>query len=139
MAEYPGALHVSQVKVRFYDVDLSSTVFFCNHLKWLDSIALVEFLKEKNIGWKQLEEEYQVDMVLANVSFNYREPIFLDEDIDVVITEVKLGNKSLRLSGALHNHQNGRTVADGVLTYVFIDKKTLKSVPIPESIRKKIL
>ncbi len=139
MVAYPNAFHVSQVKARFYHMDLSGSVFFCNHLKWLDSIAFVEFLKEKDINWKQMQEEYGVDMALTNISFNYRAPIFLDDVVDVVINDVKLGNKSFRLSGSLYNHQNGQIVADGFMTYVFVNKKTQKSVSIPEGIKQKLL
>ncbi len=140
MSNYPDALYVSQEVARFYDMDfMAGTVFFSKHLEWLDSVAFVEYLKKKDIDWKQMQDNYGVAMALANISFNYRAPAFLDDTVDIVINGLKLGSKSLSISGALYNQRNGQVVADGTMTYVFIDKNTLKSVVIPEGIREKLL
>lgn len=136
--ENNNALHTSQVKVRFYDTDLSSFVFFTNHQKWFDSIALVEFLSERGINWNELNKE-GLEITLVNISFNYKSPITVDDVVDISIEKVKVRNKSFQLCGSIYKHNTKELVASGKAVYVLIDTKTHQAIHIPDDLRKKIL
>jgi Predicted thioesterase len=131
------ALHISQVKARFYDTDLSSFVFFTNYQKWFDSIALIEFLHERGIDWKKLHQE-GIDMTLATITFDYKAPLTVDDVVDITIEEIKMGNKSVQLAGSIYKHDTGALVASGRAVYVFVDIKTHQTIPIPDKIRQKL-
>ena len=128
-------LHTSQLTVRFFDLDLSANVFFINHMKWFDSIAADEFLRSRGVLWDQLFQE-QIDVAIANVNFDYKQPLFLNDLVDICVEEVILGNKSMQLCGSLYNHKSGELIATGKVVYVFVHAKNRQPVGMPEHVRK---
>lgn len=131
------ALHTSQKTVRFYDLDLSTTVFFINHIKWLDSIAGDEFLRSRGFAWEELFEK-KIDVAIANVDFSYKYPLFLNDQVDICIEEVILGNKSMQLCGSLYKHGSGELVATGKIVYVFVHAETRQPQAIPQEMRDQL-
>ncbi len=131
------ALHGSQLKVRFFDLDLSSTVFFVNYMKWFDSIAAEEFLQKKGVSWEQLFQN-KVDVAIANVNFDFKSPLFLNDLVDICVEDVILGQKSMQLIGSLYNHENGNLVATGKIVYVFVHGKTRQPIIIPDQVKEKL-
>lgn len=123
------------VKIRYYDTDLSRAVFFTNYIKWFDSIALPEFTDVLGIDWRTFLEE-DVDAVVAHVAFDYKAPCYLDDVVDIHITDVEMGRSSMTIYGALYKEKT--LIAEGKLVYVFIDFSTRKSSPIPEFFKDKI-
>ncbi len=130
-------LHTSQVRVRFYDTDLSTTTFFTNHIKWFDSIAIIDFLRSRGVVWSELLEN-NVDVAVATVSFDYMTPIFLDDLLDVTVEGVKIGNKSIRFNGGIYKQDTGEPVGRGSVVYVFVDKNARSAVPVPDNVRQKL-
>ncbi len=123
-------LHKSQVRVRIYDVDATGTVFFTCHQHWFDGIAVVDFLKERDIDW--------MSIVVANISFNYKHPLYLDELVDITIDNVETGNKSFKITCTLYINETGKVAAEGSAVYVYIDKDKREAVPIPQEVRDKL-
>lgn len=130
-------LHASRLKVRFFDLDLSATVFFVNHIKWFDSIAGDDYFRSRGISWEQLFEN-QIDMAIANVNFDYKYPLSLNDLVDICIEEIVLGNKSMQAFGSLYKHGSGELAARGKIVYVFVDAKTRQPLPIPQEVREKL-
>ncbi len=122
------------VKVRYYDTDLSRAVFFTNYIKWFDSIALPEFTDALGIDWQSFLEQ-NVDAVVANVAFDYKAPCYLDDVVNIHITDVDLGRSSMTIYGALFKEET--LIAEGKLVYVFVDFSTRKSAPIPVIFKEK--
>ncbi len=131
------ALHTSRKQVRFYDLDMSTTVFFTNYLKWFDSIAADEFLRARGIGWEKIYQD-NVDVAIANTNFDYKKSLFINDVVDICIEKVILGNKSMQLCGSLYKHDNGELVATGKIVYVFVDVSSRKPVEVPEQVREKL-
>lgn len=123
------------VKIRYYDTDLSRAVYFTNYIKWFDSIALPEFTEALGIDWRTFLEE-NVDAVIAHASFDYKAQCFLDDVVNIHITDIELGRSSMTIHGALFKEEV--LIAKGKLVYVFIDFSTRKTLPIPEPFKNKI-
>jgi len=132
MSDY---LHCSTYKVRCYDTDYSGTVFFPNALKWIDSIAFTDYLENRGVKWNEVMELNR-DAVVAHVSIDYENPMFLDDLLDITIEKIEVGHKSLRIYGSLYKHDGGDVIARCKIVYVFVDLKTRKSVEVPEKIRQ---
>lgn len=122
-------LHKTQVRVRIYDVDATGTVFFTCHQQWFDGIALVDFLKKKEIDW--------MSIVLVNISFDYKYPVYLDDLLDITIEDIEVGNKSFKVHTVIYN-QNGKVAATGNAVYVYIDKNSREAVAIPHETKEKL-
>lgn len=95
----PDPLFATCYKVRFYDTDLSTTAFFSNYPKWLDSIAVIDYLAHKGIDWQELLKR-NIDVAIAHISFDFLAPLFLNDDVEMAVEKVQLGNKSIRISGS---------------------------------------
>ncbi len=122
------------VKVRYYDTDLSRAVFFTNYIKWFDSIALPELTDALGIDWRSFLEK-NVDAVVAHVAFDYKAPCYIDDVIDLHITDMDLGRSSMTIYGSML--KAGVLIAEGKLVYVFVDFSTRKPSPIPEKFMNK--
>ncbi len=128
--EQAEPLFTSRVRVRIYDVDATGTVFFTCHQHWFDGVAVVDFLKERDIDW--------MSIVVAGISFNYKHPLFLDDLVDITIDEVEMGNKSFKITCTLYIHETGKVAAEGNAVYVYIDKDSRSAIPIPQEVRDKL-
>lgn len=123
------------VKVRYYDTDLSGAVYFTNYIKWFDSIALPELTDALGIDWRTFLEE-NIDAVIAHVAFDYKAQCFLDDVVNIHITDIEMGRSSMTVYGALFKEEI--LIAEGKLVYVFIDFSTRKSIPIPSLFKNKV-
>lgn len=123
------------VTVYFYDVDMTRTAFFTNHLKWIDSVAFPEYCRKSGIKWNHLIEN-NVDLAIAHLSIDYKNPIFMDDIIMVCITDVQLGRTSMTVYGSLYREQT--LIAEGKIVYTFVDMNTRQSIPVPELVREKV-
>lgn len=126
----PRSLFSVKYKVRYYDVDISRTVFFANYAKWLDSIAFAEYTEHINIDWKKMIIEDNIDMAIAHIRFNYKTPLVLDDLVEIHITSVELGNSSMTLSGTFF--RGDTLVAEGTIVYSYVDYKLRRPIPVPE-------
>lgn len=124
------------VKIRYYDTDLSRAVYFTNYIKWFDSIALPDFTETLGIDWRTFLKE-NVDAVIAHAAFDYKAQCFLDEVVDINITDIDLGRSSMTIYGALY--KDNTLIAEGKLVYVFIDFSTRRTQPIPEPFKSRII
>lgn len=122
------------VKIRYYDTDLSRAVFFTNYIKWFDSIALPEFTDALGIDWRSFLEK-NVDAVVVHVDFDYKAPCYIDDVVDINITDLDLGRTSMTIHGALYKEET--LIAAGKLVYVFVDFSTREPSPMPEPFKKK--
>lgn len=130
-------LSTSHYRVRFFDLDLSTTVFFINHIKWLDSIAGDDFFQSRGISWSELFGK-KIDMAIANVNFDYKSPLFINDLVDIRVEEVVIGNKSMQMCGSLYRHETDDLVATGKIVYVFVDAESRRPLPVPQEVRDKI-
>jgi acyl-CoA thioester hydrolase len=73
-------------------------------------------------------------LVMANVNIDFIREIFLDEDVEIRTEVAKIGRASLSLVQDVY--QCGKLCARGKPTFVYLDAKTRKSIPIPPSIRR---
>ena len=123
------------VRVRFYDVDLTGTVFFTNHLKWFDAVAFPEFCKKAGMDWPSLVQQ-GIDVAMVHLSFDYKAPLFLDDVIQVSLTGISLGQSSMEINGAIHREDT--LIGTGRIIYAFVDFNSRKSIPVPQAVREKV-
>jgi acyl-CoA thioester hydrolase len=72
-----------------------------------------------------------VDMVVAEARVRYVASLGFDDEIDLVVRSVRLGNTSMTSELAIE--RAGETVVEGELRHVFVADGT--SAPIPDTVR----
>jgi acyl-CoA thioester hydrolase len=77
-------------------------------------------------------------VVVADIACHYHSEAFFRETLRLGVRVARLGNSSLELEYCLIAEEKNRLVATGRGTIVLLDKKTRRSVPIPEKARESI-
>lgn len=97
----------------------------CNYFDYGRSQYFEKVFGEK-IDWTTM------DMVLAHISLDFKNPIKIHDDIVCETAVYHLGNKSFQMIQQLRSQKDGqiKTICESVL--VGFDRETEKSIPIKE-------
>jgi len=123
------------IKVRGYHLDVYQHV---NNARYL------EFLEEAR--WQWLEDvdafhwlmEKQLAFVVVNININYRRPAVLGDVLNIESEVAQLSGKSGVIAQRVLLASDNSVVADAALTFVCIDLRTQKAVPIEGELRERL-
>ena len=106
-------------RVRYAETDKMGIVYHANYLVWLE-IGRTELLRQRGFVYRELEEQYDCHIVVANVSCTYRAPARYDD-----LITVRTGVKSVRSRVVIFDyevfHEDGRRLATAETTHVVTD------------------
>jgi acyl-CoA thioester hydrolase len=120
------------IRVRYQECDAQGVVYFARYPEYYD-LALTELWREM-LGSYQAMVEAGTDLVVAQMSIEYRSPARFDDLIDVELTVDRLGETSMLSSYAIV--RDGERLVEGAFRHVFIDPPTKAKKPIPAEIRE---
>lgn len=116
-------------QVRFRDTDALGHVNNAVYLSWMElgRMAFTDAILPE-IDWTK------VGFILAHVSIDYMEPVFLGDKVKVYMKAGKIGGKSVVLECLITktDKKGERPAAKGNNIIVAFDYATNKSLPIPE-------
>jgi thioesterase-3 len=123
------------IKVRGYHLDVYQHV---NNARYL------EFLEEAR--WQWLEDvdafhwlmEQQLAFVVVNININYRRPAVLGDVLNIESEVSQLGGKSGVIAQRVLLASDNSVVADAALTFVCIDLRTQKAVPLDGELHQRL-
>ncbi|KAJ9433979.1 thioesterase-3 [Candidatus Pantoea symbiotica] len=123
------------IKVRGYHLDVYQHV---NNARYL------EFLEEAR--WQWLEDvdafhwliEQQLAFVVVNININYRRPAVLGDVLNIESEVSQLGGKSGVIAQRVLLASDNSVVADAALTFVCIDLRTQKAVPLEGELHQRL-
>lgn len=124
------------IKVRGYHLDVYQHV---NNARYL------EFLEEAR--WQWLEEvdafhwlmQQQLAFVVVNININYRRPAVLGDVLQIESEVSQLNSKSgIIAQRVLLDSDQTVVVADALLTFVCIELRTQKAVPLEGELRERL-
>jgi acyl-CoA thioester hydrolase len=117
-----------EAQVRFRDTDALGHVNNAVYLSWMElgRMAFTDAVLPE-IDWTK------TGFILAHVSIDYLEPVFLGDKVKVYMRAGKIGGKSVVLECLITktDKKGERPTAKGTNIIVAFDYKTNKSVPIP--------
>ncbi|MFS2222464.1 YbgC/FadM family acyl-CoA thioesterase [Pantoea sp. B65] len=122
------------IKVRGYHLDVYQHV---NNARYL------EFLEEARWEWLERKEAFhwmtqqQMAFVVVNININYRRPAVLGEVLTIDSQLLQLSGKSGTLSQNV-SLADGTQVADATLTFVCIDLRTSKALPLEGELKARL-
>jgi acyl-CoA thioester hydrolase len=118
-------------RVRYHECDPQGHVFNANYLAYFD-IALTELWRELG-GYGEMIEG-GVDMVVAEARIRYLASLGFDDEAEIVVRSVRLGNTSMTTELAIE--RAGEPVAEGELRHVFVDTREGTTISVPDRIRE---
>ena len=84
-------------------------------------------------GYVAMRDE-GTDMVVAQAEIHYYAALGFDDEADLIVRQIRLGNTSMTSTLAIEC--DGETVVEGELRHVFIDLAKGETRPIPDRIRE---
>ncbi len=123
-------------RVDFADTDPQARVYYGNYFRYFDRarFAYWDAIGCDAAGVRRCEDE----TVLVDVAATYNAPVGFWELLTVRCRVARLGRSSLHTTYQVVAAPEGRLIAEGHATLVWIDPRTRQAVPIPDDIRRRI-
>ncbi|WP_317179857.1 YbgC/FadM family acyl-CoA thioesterase [Lelliottia amnigena] len=125
----------TQIKVRGYHLDVYQHVNNARYLEFLEEARWDGLESSESFRWLTAQN---IAFVVANININYRRPAVLGDRLTVTSLVQQLNGKSGVLSQVVTLDPEGQVVADALITFVCIDLKTQKALPLEGELREKL-
>ena len=119
------------IRVRYSECDPQGHVFNANYLAYFD-LAMTELWRELG-GYVAMIEDGS-DMVVHEARIRYIAALGFDDEADLVVRSVALGNTSMTTQLAIE--RASEVVAEGELRHVFVDLERGGTKPVPKRARE---
>lgn len=123
------------IKVRGYHLDVYQHVNNARYLEFLEE-ARWQWLEEANaFNWLIVQK---LAFVVVNININYRRPAVLGDRLIIESEVSQLSGRSGIIAQRVLLAEDGTLVADAMLTFVCIDLRTQKAVPLEGELRERL-
>lgn len=133
----PASIKPIKFTVRFDDADGEGIVFFGNYFR-LAHQALEQHLPHIGIPWKEWFANKDWGVPLRHVEADYLQPLRPGDEFLVTVTVVEVGESSVHFSYEFVNADD-KPAARVKTSHVFVGRTTFKKLPVPDSIRERLL
>ena len=126
-------MYTTKIRTNFFDADPAGILFYANIYR-LAHLAYEEMIK----SWGIAENVFfspDFAMPITHSEADYLRPISAHEELTVNINSTKLKKRSFELSYFFYS--NGELKAKVKTVHVFVDKKEMKKIAIPEPLAVK--
>lgn len=126
-------MHITEIKVRGYHLDIYQHVNNARYLEFLEE-ARWRFFEE----YPLTEKIYKLNLafVLVNININYRRPAFVQEVLEIRTKVAKVGTKSCMITQGIYLKGTDTLVGDAEVTFCVLDQNTHKAVIIEGEVRE---
>lgn len=125
----------TKIKVRGYHIDIYQHVNNARYLEFLEEARWDGLENSESFKWLTAKN---IAFIVANININYRRPAVLGDELTVTSQLQQLNGKSGVLSQVVTLDPEGQVVADALITFVCIDLKTQKALPLEGELREKL-
>ncbi|RAJ99219.1 acyl-CoA thioesterase [Aliidiomarina maris] len=125
-------MYVEELKVRFYETDALGHVNNTVIPAWFETGRLPVFELFNEQG-----NPYEISLIVANLNVDFVRPVYFGFAVTIKTYIARLGKSSFDIGSEVW--QKGELCAKGTTILVNYDHKNERSVPVPDSIRAKLL
>lgn len=123
--------YTHRMRVRYAECDAQGVVYFARYPFFFD-IAVTELWRDRIGPYDEMVRNGS-DMVVAEMNVRYRAPALFDDEIDVVIDEVRIGETSLTFDWRIVRGDD--LLVEGMLRQVCIEPATKRKKRVPDDVR----
>ena len=127
-------MHKIEHRVIYGDTDAGQVVYYANYFRWFES-GRRELMRNLKIDYLELDKRGIITPVVE-AHCNYFHPARYD---DIVIVETKItdiGEKSIKFENKVFRKIDKKLLATGYTINVIVERKKMKSIKIPDDLRK---
>ena len=114
--------HETEVHVRYAETDAQGIVHNANYFVWFE-VGRSELCRSKGFSYKQIEEEEDALMVVAECYCRYKSPAFY-EDVLTIRTKVgEVRSRSIAFVYEVYRESDDTLIAEGETLHVVTDRQ----------------
>jgi acyl-CoA thioester hydrolase len=121
--------HESEIRVRYAETDQMGIVHNANYPIWFE-VGRSEFCRSRGFSYKQMEDEDNALMVVAETYIRYKSPAFY-EDVLTVRTKVgEMRSRSIAFVYQIYRAADDTLIAEAETLHVVTDKdRKVRTLP----------
>jgi acyl-CoA thioester hydrolase len=112
--------HETGVRVRYAETDRMGVVYHANYLVWFE-IGRTEFCRARGFAYRDMEENEDAFLVVAESYCRYKAPAYYDEDLLVRTHITEMRRRSVRFGYEIVRAATGQIIAEGETGHVVTD------------------
>ena len=118
-----------EIRVRYAETDKMGIVHHSNYLIWFE-LGRSEFCRARGFSYKEMEENDDALMVVAEIRCRYKSPAFY-EDLLTVRTKIEeIRSRSMKFVYQVYRAADKTFLAEGETLHIVTDKnKKVRSLP----------
>ena len=132
-----GIWHETILRVRYSETDKMGIVYYANYLVWFE-IGRAEYCRARGFSYRDLEENEDSFLVVAESYCRYKAPAYYDDELIVRTHITELRRRSLRFGYEIVRAADGQVVAEGETGHVVTDSNG-RVRSFPEAYAKRLL
>jgi acyl-CoA thioester hydrolase len=113
--------HETLLRVRYSETDKMGIVHHANYLIWFE-IGRTEFCRDRGFSYRDMEENDNAFLVVAESYCRYKAPARFDDQLLVRTHITELRRRSLRFGYEVVRATDGQIIAEGETGHVVTDK-----------------
>jgi acyl-CoA thioester hydrolase len=121
--------HETEIRARYAETDQMGIVHHANFLIWFE-IGRSEMCRARGFSYKQMEEEENALLVVAESYCRYKSPAFYEDVLTVRTKVMEARSRSLRFVYEVFRASDESLIAEGETLHVVTDRaKKVRSFP----------
>lgn len=116
----PGDWHETLLRVRYAETDKMGIVYYANYLIWFE-IGRTEFCRARGFSYRDMEENEDAFLVVAESYCRYKAAAFYDDELLVRTHITEMRKRSLRFGYEIVRASDGQIIAEGETGHVVTD------------------
>ncbi len=112
--------HETLVRVRYSETDKMGVVYHANYLIWFE-IGRTEFCRARGFSYRDMEENEDAWLVVAESYCRYKAPAYYDDELIVRTHITELRRRSLRFGYEIIRLSDNQVIAEGETGHVVTD------------------
>jgi len=116
----PGEWHETLLRVRYAETDKMGIVYYANYLVWFE-IGRTEFCRARGFSYRDMEENEDAFLVVAESYCRYKAAAFYDDELLVRTHITEMRKRSLRFGYEIVRASDGQIIAEGETGHVVTD------------------
>jgi acyl-CoA thioester hydrolase len=132
-----GEWHETLLRVRYSETDKMGIVYYANYLVWFE-IGRTEFCRARGFSYRDMEENEDAFLVVAESYCRYKAPAYYDDELLVRTHITELRKRSLRFGYEIIRISDDHIIAEGETGHVITDA-TGRVRSFPEGYAQRLL
>lgn len=128
----PARRYRIEEHVRWSDVDVSGIICWSAYARFVE-IAETEFFRALGFPYATLWDQLDIWLPRVQAHFEYRNPVRLDDLLDIEVWVGRVGRSSIRLEFMMHR-PDGQVAAEAYLVIISIARKDSRPLEVPQAL-----